>query len=137
MPLLSNPSPATRTALSYITVGSLTVVWTGIWYVFLYNNPPEPDSTAYYWCTGFLVTGLALLCIGLGLGRIGRAAQRAELIRIEATSPAATTDAHVGERNSSGAEVVPAVAPAAALAGTPLVSARPSVPVTSGAPNRR
>ena len=42
------------------------------------NNPPA-TPTAYYWCTGFLVTGLTLVCIGLALGRIGHAAKRADL----------------------------------------------------------
>ena len=51
---------AARTALFYITVGALTVIWTGVWYVYLFNNRPD-TSNAYYWCTGFLVTGLTLV----------------------------------------------------------------------------
>jgi hypothetical protein len=69
---------AARTALFYITIGALMVVWTGVWYVYLYNNPPESHSI-YYWCTGFLVTGLTLVFIGLGLDRIGRSARHADL----------------------------------------------------------
>jgi hypothetical protein len=69
---------AGRTALIYITAGTLTVVWATVWYVYLFNNPAETQN-AYYWCTGFLVTGLALVLIGLGLGRIGRSAQAADL----------------------------------------------------------
>jgi hypothetical protein len=61
------PSTA-RTALIYVTVGAMTVIWTAIWYVYLFNNPPE-SSTVYYWCTGFLVTGVAAVLIGLGLSR--------------------------------------------------------------------
>jgi hypothetical protein len=76
--LVNQTSTAARTALIYITVGALTVIWTLMWYVYLFNNPPETHSV-YYWCTGFLVTGLTLVVIGLGLGRIGRSAQRADL----------------------------------------------------------
>jgi hypothetical protein len=40
---------AGRAALIYITVGALTVIWAGVWYVYLFNNPPA--ESAYYWCT--------------------------------------------------------------------------------------
>jgi hypothetical protein len=74
----NQPSSAARMALIYITVGALAVIWSGVWYVYLYNHPPE-RSSVYYWCGGFMVTGVTLILIGLGLGRIGRAAQRADL----------------------------------------------------------
>ena len=41
MALLSKPSSAARTAVLYITVGALMVVWTGVWYAYLRNYPPE------------------------------------------------------------------------------------------------
>jgi hypothetical protein len=68
---------AGRAALTYITVGVLTVIWAGVWYGYLLNNPPT--GSAYYWCTGFLVTGLTMVFIGLGLGMISHSAQRAAL----------------------------------------------------------
>lgn len=64
-------STVARTALFYVTAGVFTVIWTGVWFVYLFNNPPESHDT-YYWSTGFLVTGLALILIGLGAGRFGR-----------------------------------------------------------------
>jgi len=76
--LFKQPSTAGRTVLLYITLGALTVIWTGVWYVYLFNNPPETPVT-YYWCTGFLLTGLTLVFIGLGAGRLGRSAQQADL----------------------------------------------------------
>src|SRR5207248_3825186 len=76
--LFNQSSTAARTSLVYITVGAMTVIWTGVWYVFLYNNPPETQSV-YYWCTGFLVSGLALVLIGLALGRIGCSARGADV----------------------------------------------------------
>jgi hypothetical protein len=91
MPLLSQPSSAARTSLFYITVGALMVVWTGIWFAYLNSNPPESPSV-YYWCTGFMVSGVTLLVIGLALGRIGRAARHAELPPPEVTAPVATAE---------------------------------------------
>lgn len=68
---------AGRAALIYITVGALTVIWTGVWYVYLVNNP-RTDG-AYYWCTGFLVTGVTMILIGAALGMISRSARPADL----------------------------------------------------------
>jgi hypothetical protein len=68
---------AAHTALIYITVGAMTVIWTAIWYVYLFNNPPETTSV-YYWCTGFLVTGMTAVLIGLGLSRTAQAAAGGE-----------------------------------------------------------
>jgi hypothetical protein len=87
-------STVARTALFYITVGAFTVIWTGIWFVYLFNNPPESNDT-YYWSTGFLVTGLVLLLIGLGVGRFGRATplvapQQPVAPVAQTTAPAAT-----------------------------------------------
>ena len=75
--LFSQPSAAARAALIYITAGALIVIWTGVWYVYLHNNPPEANSV-YYWCGGMLASGLTLLLIGFGVGRIGRAARHAD-----------------------------------------------------------
>ncbi len=79
MPILSKPSGAARTAVTYITVGALTVVWTVIYWLYLNRHPDGHSDAAYYWVYGFFFTGLVLLLIGLALGRIGRAARHAEL----------------------------------------------------------
>jgi hypothetical protein len=76
--LFNQSSSAARTALIYITAGAFVVIWSVVWYVYLQNNLPD-TNTAYYWSTGFLVTGLALVLIGLGLGQISRSAGRADL----------------------------------------------------------
>ena len=68
---------AGRAALIYITVGISTVVWTGVWYCYLFNNPPT--GSAYYWCTGFLVTGLTTILIGAVLGKISCSARHVDL----------------------------------------------------------
>ncbi len=54
-----------RAALIYITLGALTEVWSGVWLWYLYgHNPPPPDGI-WFLSYGFLLTGLALLVIGL------------------------------------------------------------------------
>jgi hypothetical protein len=78
MPLATQPSPATRTALTYLTVGALMVVWSGLWFWYLWHHQAESDLV-YYICTGLLLTGLTLIVIGLGLGQIGWAARHADL----------------------------------------------------------
>jgi hypothetical protein len=76
--LFNRSSSAARVALIYITVGAMIVIWTGVWCVFLHNNPPDTTSV-YYLVGGLLVTGLTFLGIGFGLGSIGRAARHADM----------------------------------------------------------
>lgn len=64
-------------AVVYITIGALMDVWSGLWYYFLRRHQSGSDNS-YFWCSGFFFTGLALVVIGLALGRIGRQARRAE-----------------------------------------------------------
>jgi hypothetical protein len=96
--LYRQSSTAARAALIYITVGALIVIWAGVWYVALYNNPAE-TSTAYYWCAGFMVTGLMLVLIGAGVGRIGQSTQLTALppagVPVAVMTPQALTTAPV------------------------------------------
>jgi len=82
MSILTSPSSVFSTSLVYITVGTLIDIWTIVSLVFY---PPESDWGKFL-VAGFLVTGLALLIIGLFLGPIGRAARHAELPPAEVTS---------------------------------------------------
>ena len=75
--LFNQASSTARISLTYITLGAMSVIWTVVWYVYLCNNPPESHGV-FYWCAGFLVTGIILILIGFGLGHIGRSAQRAD-----------------------------------------------------------
>ena len=104
---------AACTALFYITFGALTVIWTCIWYVYLFNNHPD-SNTVYYWCTGFFVTGVILIFIGVGLDRIDRLSRRAG-VGSEGVS-FAVVDAPLG---------VPALAPPAAAVHVPVPAVAP------------
>ncbi len=67
------------TSLIYITVGTLTAVWTIVYWAF---NAPA-TRTGYLWVVGFLMTGLSLLAIGLVMGLLGRAARITESPPVE------------------------------------------------------
>ena len=82
MSILTAPSSAFSTSLIYITVGTLIDIWT---IVSLLYYPPSTDW-GHFLVIGFLVTGIALLVIGLLLGPIGRAARHAELPPTEVTA---------------------------------------------------
>lgn len=77
-PLLSLPSAFARSALFYTTAGALIEVWSGVWFWYLWEHPPRTGAP-WYWCYGFLFTGLLLLVIGMLVGNIGRKAREAEL----------------------------------------------------------
>jgi hypothetical protein len=86
MPILTKPSAEARVSLLYITGGALLDVWSIIWFIYMRNHAPS-GSLPYYLCAGIFLSGLTLLIIGLALGRIGRAARRAELPPPEVTAP--------------------------------------------------
>jgi hypothetical protein len=82
---LSNQAPAARTSLFYITGGSVMIVWTVIWLIYLMENPPS-SGTVFYFLFGFMATGGVLLFIGLRLGAIGRSAKQAESPQVVMTN---------------------------------------------------
>jgi hypothetical protein len=88
MSILTSPSSAVSTSLIYITLGTLIDIWT---VVSLLYYPPESDWNKFL-VVGFLVSGLALLVIGLFLGPIGRAARHAELPPTEVTNAVAQAE---------------------------------------------
>jgi len=131
MAILSKPSASAHMAVIYVTVGALTDVWSGIWYAYLTNNPPERNST-WYWCYGFLLTGLALFVIGLAIGRIGRSARHAELPPEEATPAVEKVDKEAAQRAPLIAPVNPVNAQGAANGSYTV----PPAPVSNQSPQR-
>ncbi|MFO0927141.1 MAG: hypothetical protein U0736_08875 [Gemmataceae bacterium] len=107
------PSRSTQLSVLYITIGVLLTIWSSVWYYFLRHAEYSTDNWRYYVCIGSLFSGIALLIIGLLLGRIGREAQRAD-VPIGYLPPATTP-------------VVPA-APAA-----PVATAAPAPPASTPA----
>jgi hypothetical protein len=135
MAILSKPSSSARTAVIYITGGVLTTVWSGIWYAYLNRNPPGNEAV-WYWCYGFILTGVALFLIGLAIGRIGRSARHAELPPEEVTASVVKTDQEAAARAPMIAAVNPSVpiqthgrangvASAQGIGSTPLIPQSP------------
>jgi hypothetical protein len=112
MAMLTKPSAAAKMALAYITIGSLMLVWTGVWYAYLYRHP-APNEYTYYLCTALLLTGGTLLVIGLGVGHIGRAARRAEMPPPETMPTVAQTDQVAAATGGPSPQNVQPGAPAA------------------------
>lgn len=111
MPIMTRPPAEARLAIGYITSGAILDVWTGIWYWYLRNNPPETGGP-YYFCAGLFLTGLVFMMIGFALGRIGRAARRAEL-----PPPEVVEATKVAERTAAAHPVVVLQPPVAAQSG--------------------
>src|SRR3954452_19123997 len=98
-PLMSKPSGAAPATLVYITLGAIMTVWSGIWFMYLNNNPPSFQAIKYI-CYGFLITGIVLLVIGIILGPISRWARHAELPPAEATNTAVQTEQAAAARRT-------------------------------------
>ena len=78
--LWSSQTQSARMAVIYITVGALIDVWTALYYFLKYEkNPDGSHDNSLFWIAGFFFSGLALLIIGVLVGRIGRAAGQAEV----------------------------------------------------------
>jgi hypothetical protein len=138
MAILSKPSPAAQTSLIYITIGALTDVWSAIWYAYLRHNPPAADST-WYWCYGFFLSGLALLIIGLAVGRIGRSARHAELPPEETTPVVVKAEPNAAARAPLIAGVNPAMPvnpPAVPIAAGQPKTIVTTAPVATALPQR-
>lgn len=123
MSILSKPSGAFPTSLVYITLGTLVMIWTIVSLIFY---PPESDLGRFL-LIGTLVSGVAILVIGLLLGPIGRFARHAELPPQEVTQAVAVTD-------ETSAANPPAVVPNAipqAVVG-PRTDGRPVLTGTEG-----
>ncbi len=102
MPIMSKPSSAPRTALTFITIGVLMTIWSGVWY----SRSATATDTAKIVLTGLFLTGVAFLIIGFSVGYISRQARHAELPPSEVTGAVAQQD--LGQ---AAPPVVPAAQP--------------------------
>lgn len=65
-----------KLAISYITFGTLIVVWGVVW--LLYLTMPQDVSGWVYIAAGAVVSGIAVVLIGIKVGDIGKEANRDE-----------------------------------------------------------
>lgn len=83
MPTLNKPSSGPGTSLTYITIGAILAIWSSVWF---FGIQPETRLSQSI-CAGLFLTGIVFLAIGLGIGRIGRAAQAVEFFPSDHSHP--------------------------------------------------
>jgi hypothetical protein len=110
---MSQPSSAAKTSLAYITIGSLLLVWTAVWYWYLHVNPEGVQMRTWYICYGLLASGAVLLVIGLAVGQIGRQARHAELPPTEVKNQEARIDQQAAARPIIATTATPVAVPQA------------------------
>ena len=87
----SNQTQSARMAIVYITLGALIDVWTALYYFLMFKKMDDGRTdNELFWIAGFFFSGMALLIIGILVGRIGRAAGKAE-VAPATTGPVTTT----------------------------------------------
>ena len=59
-----------RSAFFYLTLGALTVIWSGLWYWYLGHHAPVRDYV-WYICDGLILTGLLLMGVSGLIYRAG------------------------------------------------------------------
>src|SRR5436190_13697023 len=104
-------SQGAGTAIAFITGGILTMIWTGVWYYWLRQQDAPAGDSRYYFCCGFFLSGLAIMVVGLLIGRIGAEAKSAD----------------TGGTVMAPSAVAPVVAQPAEATGTP-VATTPAAP---------
>lgn len=126
MPILSHPAFGPKTALGYVTGGSLLCIWTLVWYFTIGQHRELTDTTRFF-LIGLVLTGVTFVFLGLTLGPLGRAARQAELPPADALHAEAviqqTAAAHL-----PGAAVPAAGMPVAGMPAAPMAAA-PMAPV--------
>jgi hypothetical protein len=87
---LKDQSRSAAGAISYVTVGTLMIIWAGLWYYFFLLPEPDPPAWQKFVCVGTILSGVAIGVIGFLFGLIGQGAKRADTtIRVAHEEPVA------------------------------------------------
>ena len=132
MAMLSKPSFGPRTSLIYVTVGSLTIVWTAVYYFFFIMGEHEKHKTALFWIVGLMLTGITLIAVGLLLGEIGRAARKAEMPPEEVTRDEARVQQNAAANPNPAVNQQAGMAPPAPVSPPAPASPAPASPPVPG-----
>ena len=114
-PVPKKQSQSAQVALFLIIGGVLAMIWSGVWYVAMRNGAAPGWAQHPYVCAGVFLSGLALLVIGVLVGRIGAAAKPADTVSDKpgAPNPGAGMPA-LPVPGVGAAPMAPGVAPVAA-----------------------
>jgi len=85
--LIRSPSRSAAGAILYVTIGTLMIIWAGLWYYYFLFPLSNPPAWQQFACVGTILSGVAIVTIGLLFGSIGRDAKAAD-----ATAGAVTSE---------------------------------------------
>lgn len=99
--LLRDQSRSAAGAIWYVTVGTLLVIWAGLWYFYFLLPDLNPSPTQRFICAGLILSGFAIGAIGLLFGYIGRSSKGADTtVGVAAServiSPTTLTSSEIG-----------------------------------------
>ena len=106
MAIMSKPSAAPHTSLTFITLGVVMAIPSAAWYL-MFN----PHDLARFVCVSLFFLGMAFLTIGFSVGYIGRAARQAELPPSEVTGAVARQDQAIVNRGMTPTTAIPTMQP--------------------------
>ncbi len=86
--LLRSQSKSASGAILYVTIGTLLMIWSGLWYFYFLRPDPNPPAWQSFTCMGTILSGFAIAAIGLMFGLIGRGAKAADTTVGVAAAPA-------------------------------------------------
>jgi hypothetical protein len=90
--LLRNQSRSAAGAIWYVTIGTLMVIWSGLWYFFFLLPDSNPSPWQRFVCAGLILSGIAIGVIGLLFGPIGRSSKGADTtVGVATAEPMVTT----------------------------------------------
>lgn len=76
--ILRDQSKSAAGAILYVTIGTLLVIWSGLWYYFFLMGEPNAPKEQMFACLGIILSGIAVASIGLLFGLISRGAKAAD-----------------------------------------------------------
>lgn len=113
--LFRNQSRSAAGAIKYVTIGTLLIIWAGLWYYYFLMPVPNAPTWQKFTCVGTILSGFAIAAIGLLFGLIGRGAKAADTtVGAASSGPAASV-----------VQVVPTSVRSTGEIGTPNVTADP------------
>jgi hypothetical protein len=58
--LLRDQSRSAAGAIGYVTIGTLMVIWAGLWYYYFLLPDPNPTPWQRFTCVGMILSGVAI-----------------------------------------------------------------------------
>lgn len=76
--MLRTQSRSASGAILYVTIGTLLMIWSGLYYYYFLSPPDRTSDWQNFACIGTILSGFAIASIGLLFGVIGRGAKAAD-----------------------------------------------------------